>query len=232
MYVDSLLEYRRQGCGGAVNPSANVLRPAAALGFISRRRQSLRSTCTEVGRHSTSSTTPQLIKITNRMRHNRLALSSVSVLLARRASAFTWAPGRARVAGITPSPFQRCSSSRAMSAESEATLPTIEQAAKDPFMIQLTHASEICALLGKEDDADASTLASDLLSAQLSHSDGIRGFFATYLTSEGAADKEEIPGPLMEAMENADMAILVPLACVSFGVWQVYTCGAKVLQYF
>jgi hypothetical protein len=157
------------------------------------------------------------------MRHNRLALSSLSVLLARRASAFTWAPGRARVAGIIPSPFQRCSSSRAMSAESEATLPTIEQAAKDPFMIQLTHASEICALLGKEDDADASTLASDLLSAQLSHSDGIRGFFATYLTSEGAADKEEIPGPLMEAMENADMAILVPLACVSFGVWQVHT---------
>ena len=108
-----------------------------------------------------------------------------------------------------------------MSADSgETTLPTIEQAAKDPFMSQLSHAGEICALLEKEGDAEASALASDLLGAQLSHSDGIRGFFATYLTSEGAADREEIPEPLVGAMGKADMDVLVPLACVSLG-WGV-----------
>ena len=87
-------------------------------------------------------------------------------------------------------------------------------------MSQLSHAGEICALLEKEGDAEANTLASDLLAAQLSHSDGIRGFFATYLTSEGAADKEEIPEPLVGAMDKADMEVLVPLACVSSGWWR------------
>ena len=84
-------------------------------------------------------------------------------------------------------------------------------------MAQLSHAGEICALLEKS-DGKASTLASDLLAAQLSHTDGIRGFFATYLTGEGddtAADREEIPEPLAGAMHKADMNLLVPLACVS-----------------
>jgi len=84
-------------------------------------------------------------------------------------------------------------------------------------MAQLSHAGEICALLEKS-DGKASTLASDLLAAQLSHKDGIRALFATYLTGEGddtAADREEIPEPLAGAMHKADMNLLVPLACMN-----------------
>ena len=84
-------------------------------------------------------------------------------------------------------------------------------------MAQLSHAGEICALLEKS-DGKASTLASDLLTIQMTHSDGVRAFFATYLTGEGddtAADREEIPEPLAGAMHKADMNLLVPLACVS-----------------
>eukprot|EP00563_Minutocellus_polymorphus_P018803 CAMPEP_0197716104 /NCGR_PEP_ID=MMETSP1434-20131217/1117_1 /TAXON_ID=265543 /ORGANISM="Minutocellus polymorphus, Strain CCMP3303" /LENGTH=249 /DNA_ID=CAMNT_0043300411 /DNA_START=22 /DNA_END=771 /DNA_ORIENTATION=+ len=153
------------------------------------------------------------------MRLHRIVVSSLGVLLAKEASAFTCAPGGIRVARIGLAPFpRRCSSSQRlpMAAESEATFPTIEQAAKDPFMSQLSHASEICGLLEK-DDAKTITLASDLIAAMLSHSDGIRGFFATYLTGEGdtAADKEEIPEPLAGAMNKADMDVLVPLACMN-----------------
>lgn len=99
---------------------------------------------------------------------------------------------------------------------STSTLPTVEQAAKDGFMQQLSHASEICSLL-EQSSPDSESLASELLKAQLSHSDGVRGFFATYLTGEGSivADKENIPVPLAKAMDDADMDVLVPLACVS-----------------
>ena len=178
------------------------------------------------------------------MRLHRIAVHASSLgFFLTRASAFTFtyaSSGGSRIARNTfpfsrrcssssshklaarnPFPFsRRCSSSsshKSAASESDATLPTIEQAAKDPFMAQLSHAGEICALLEKS-DGKASTLASDLLTAQMSHSEGVRGFFATYLTGEGddtAADREEIPEPLAGAMHKADMNLLVPLACVS-----------------
>ena len=156
------------------------------------------------------------------MRLHRIAVhvSSLGLFLAR-ASAFT----------RNAFPFsRRCfssSSHRLAASESDATLPTIEQVVTDPFMAQLSHAGQICALLLSDGKANtlasdlhgkANTLASDLLPAQLSHEDGIRAFFATYLTGEGddtAADREEIPEPLAGAMHKADMNLLVPLACVS-----------------
>ena len=56
---------------------------------------------------------------------------------------------------------------------------------------------------------------SKLIKAQLSHSDGMRGFFARYLTGEGymVADKEHVPAPLQEAMKQANLEHLAPLAC-------------------
>ena len=92
-------------------------------------------------------------------------------------------------------------------------------------MKQLSYAAEICSLLegssasSTDDNTRNDELASELLRATLSHSDGIRGFFATYLTGEGddtAADREEIPEPLVGGMLESDMDVLVPLACVSF----------------
>ena len=63
-----------------------------------------------------------------------------------------------------------------------------------------------------------------LLTAQLSHSDGIRGFFVQYLTGGGggggddkssAADKPTVPEVLQKAMSKVDADELIPLACKS-----------------
>jgi hypothetical protein len=67
-------------------------------------------------------------------------------------------------------------------------------------MQQVAHASTIVEMLS-EKDCDK---VSELLLAQLSHSDGIRGFFATYLTGEGItlADAKTVPSPLAKALKS------------------------------
>jgi hypothetical protein len=105
-------------------------------------------------------------------------------------------------------------------------LPTLEQAAKDSFMQQISHAGDIVAYLNNNNDNDHndsndhndgdSQVVVDLLTAQLSHVDGLRGFFATYLTGEGdetAADQKELPLELVRAMENVDQKQLIDIAC-------------------
>lgn len=52
-----------------------------------------------------------------------------------------------------------------------------------------------------------------VLSRQLSHSDGIRGFFAVYLTSPEPLTVEEVPQVLAKAVIGADPKVMVPLAC-------------------
>ena len=55
-----------------------------------------------------------------------------------------------------------------------------------------------------------------MLKAQLSHSDGIRGFMVTYLTGNASpADDPTVPAVLQEAMSEVDPRELVPLACES-----------------
>ena len=82
-------------------------------------------------------------------------------------------------------------------------------------MKQVAHASEIVPLIsmGKGEDI------SELLQAQFSHSDGIRGFFVVYLTGEGsntAADAPIVPLPLASALETVvDQKDLVSLACMN-----------------
>lgn len=100
-------------------------------------------------------------------------------------------------------------------------LPTLEQAAKDSFMQQISHAGDIVAYLNNNDhnggDGDSQVVV-DLLTAQLSHVDGLRGFFATYLTGEGdetAADQEKLPLELVRAMENVDQKQLIDIACMN-----------------
>lgn len=94
-------------------------------------------------------------------------------------------------------------------------LPSIEQLSNDPFMKQVAHASEIVPLLsiGRSEDVAL------LLQAQLSHSDGIRGFFVVYLTGEGSntvADAPTMPSPLASALKNvADKKDLISLACMN-----------------
>lgn len=99
--------------------------------------------------------------------------------------------------------------------ESNMNIPTIEQLSSDSFMKQVGHASNVIVpLLGKTNDNDGNSNSNnnsnnnnnvkDLLKAQLSHSDGIRGFFVSYLTGDGetAADGDNVPTLLIDAMNS------------------------------
>ena len=93
-------------------------------------------------------------------------------------------------------------------------LPTLEQTAKDSFMQQISHAGDIVAYLA-HGDSQMDDQVTEILTAQLSHVDGLRGFFATYLTGldETVADQEDVPPVLLRAMENVDQKQLIEIAC-------------------
>ena len=101
-----------------------------------------------------------------------------------------------------------------------SALPSIEQLSNDPFMKQVGHASDIIPMLSMEENDELLIM----LEAQLSHSDGIRGFFVCYLTGEGTtvADAPHIPPPLASALKSvpgqkdlislASMNVIMPTA--------------------
>ncbi|KAL3790118.1 hypothetical protein ACHAW5_007725 [Stephanodiscus triporus] len=97
-------------------------------------------------------------------------------------------------------------------------LPSIDNVSTDGFMKQLGHASLIIPLLHQEDsetsDEEKSAL-SEVLCRQLSHSEGVRGFFAVYLTSPESLTVDNVPVVLAEAVKNADKKVMVPLACMN-----------------
>lgn len=100
-------------------------------------------------------------------------------------------------------------------------LPTVEELSTDDFMKQVSHSQKIVDMMtSDDDDDDDSDKVVDLLRAQLGHSDGIRGFFVTYLTMEGEdtpADQQEVPTSLVTAMKEASSKEdeLVSLACMN-----------------
>ena len=103
-----------------------------------------------------------------------------------------------------------------------SVLPTVNNVSTDDFMKQLGHASQLLPLLHPQDgdNGDGTQLISDemlqdILSQQLSHSDGIRGFFAVYLTSPESLTTEDVPTVLAEAVKASDTKVIVPLACMN-----------------
>mmetsp|Transcript_20995 Transcript_20995/g.50618 ORF Transcript_20995/g.50618 Transcript_20995/m.50618 type:complete len:228 (+) Transcript_20995:53-736(+) len=103
-----------------------------------------------------------------------------------------------------------------------SAMPTVDDVSTDDFMKQLGHASQLIPLLhpklqrgdGELSDEESAALL-EVLSRQFSHSDGIRGFFAVYLTSPESLASEEVPPILAEAVRNADPKVMVPLACMN-----------------
>lgn len=88
-------------------------------------------------------------------------------------------------------------------------IPTIIELTSDPFMKQVAHSEALVNLLI---EGDTSEELQSLLQAQLSHSDGIRGFFATYLTHERSPNTT-VPEVLQQAMEsNTNYEELVDLS--------------------
>ena len=89
-------------------------------------------------------------------------------------------------------------------------------------MKQVGYASEIVPLLKKTSSSDENNKneaeITELLKAQLSHSDGIRGFFVMYLTGNQEEDdddegNDQIPKSLIDAMNTVESEELVSLAC-------------------
>ena len=82
-------------------------------------------------------------------------------------------------------------------------------------MKQVSYSEEIVSELAKDPNGAE---IQEKLTAMLSHADGIRGFFVTYLTLESSAledDDDEIPPSLFSAMMKANAEDLVPLACMN-----------------
>eukprot|EP00956_Cyclotella_meneghiniana_P013723 scaffold20002_cov76-Cyclotella_meneghiniana.AAC.7 len=83
-------------------------------------------------------------------------------------------------------------------------------------MKQLGHTSRLIPLLHEESSQVSKSDLSELLNKQLSHSEGIRGFFAVYLTSPESLEKDDdVPSVLVEAVRGANAEIMVPLACMN-----------------
>eukprot|EP00550_Attheya_septentrionalis_P002093 CAMPEP_0198291554 /NCGR_PEP_ID=MMETSP1449-20131203/9043_1 /TAXON_ID=420275 /ORGANISM="Attheya septentrionalis, Strain CCMP2084" /LENGTH=260 /DNA_ID=CAMNT_0043990207 /DNA_START=99 /DNA_END=881 /DNA_ORIENTATION=- len=114
-------------------------------------------------------------------------------------------------------------------------LPSVGELSTDDFTDQVYHASVIVRELSELTNiqanvesglsrSDASSklydikLLSELLKAQLSHLDGMRGFFTVYLTGEGlqtVADKERMPGILLDAVKMSNFESLASMACMN-----------------
>lgn len=98
-------------------------------------------------------------------------------------------------------------------------LPTEESVKNDEFMQQLGHASQIIPLLHPEEGDEVSPENEEnlksVLAQQLSHSDGVRGFMAVYLTSPESLKVEKVPEILAETVRQADAKIMAPLACMN-----------------
>lgn len=101
----------------------------------------------------------------------------------------------------------------------------MEQLSKDPFIKQVEHGFTLTSHLWSSSEQPNTTTSStssiqDCLQAQLSHSDGIRGFMVSYLTAdESPADQPEIPqalwGALQLQMASDTANDLVSLTCMN-----------------
>jgi hypothetical protein len=83
-------------------------------------------------------------------------------------------------------------------------------------MQQVTNSQQMLDSLRQSDDSQE---FADRLTALLSHSDGIRGFFVSYLTDpslDASADLPQVPASLVKAMRASDKDdILIPLVCMN-----------------
>lgn len=116
---------------------------------------------------------------------------------------------------FSTSAFSRIGATRCQVAQSA---PSMEELETDDFMTQVSHAQRIVQMMASDSGDDEGNVT-NLLKAQLSHSDGIRGFFVTYLTADGVdtpADRTVVPATLLAAMnESANEKELVSLACMN-----------------
>jgi len=98
-------------------------------------------------------------------------------------------------------------------------LPTLQQVRTDPFMAQVQHAhSIVTAMIEIETSREVANRSEEglieLISDMLSHSDGIRGFFVTYLTMD-LESEFVVPKILLLSMKDSNLDEIIPLACMN-----------------
>lgn len=103
--------------------------------------------------------------------------------------------------------------SRVLITRMASTLPSVEQLQADSFLKQVSYAQTLIQQLADEDPLSVQ----DSLTAQLSHSDGIRGFFVAFLTAEppSLADEDPLPAVLLSALQHTYSEDLLSLACMN-----------------
>lgn len=93
-------------------------------------------------------------------------------------------------------------------------IPSLDELSSEPFIKQVGYGQKIVFMLeNTEKDSVSDESLTEMICAQLSHSDGIRGFFVSYLT--GGNVISEIPVPLKNAIQHIDKKELIPLACMN-----------------
>lgn len=104
---------------------------------------------------------------------------------------------------------QRCASSSSYSSSCSSSnvpgLPDIQALTTAPFQKQVQFGMELTSLLDHKHEMMNANQLKELLKAQLSHSDGIRGFMVAYLSSGYNGDDNnyfEIPSILLEVLND------------------------------
>jgi len=122
---------------------------------------------------------------------------------APRSSSSSSLSGRAPVSVSVSSASSGGEASSPLVATLVENLPTVEELRTAPFMKQVQYGSDLTEALtalgeptdDDDDDGSAETLRASL-SAQLSHSDGIRGFMVSYLTGSYESSTNEDDGSI------------------------------------
>mmetsp|Transcript_20011 Transcript_20011/g.43523 ORF Transcript_20011/g.43523 Transcript_20011/m.43523 type:complete len:267 (-) Transcript_20011:338-1138(-) len=140
----------------------------------------------------------------------KLSLQSTFVYAAIVATAVAFVP-KTTTRTTTTTPFATGSALFASAATTLLeNLPDVEELSTAPFMKQVQYGSEMTAALhamaddDNDDDETTNTKMKASLEAQLSHSDGIRGFMVAYLTGTNSVGVEEETDPklLLETLHG------------------------------
>ena len=131
----------------------------------------------------------------DRRRRGRL-LALFFVVATRTCDAFSYSTMMARSIALQSSTRLHASTS-----SSSSSLPDIRALQTAPFMKQVEYGTQLASLLVDVSNDDTQQLKQSL-QAQLSHSDGIRGFMVAYLSGQDGDDDDKIENVLLEALQD------------------------------
>jgi hypothetical protein len=131
---------------------------------------------------------------------------AVFLLVTLHVDAFSYRTMMARSIGGKSS---GCLVTRLYASSSSTSFPDLQALSSAPFMQQVQYEMELTTLLENSNTNDVGERLKASLKAQLSHSDGIRGFMVAYLSGGSSSDSNdndeaplEVPKILLEAFQD------------------------------